>query len=260
MELGARLKQARLEAGLSQRQLCGDTITRNMLSQIENGAARPSMDTLRYLSQRLGKPISYFLEETAVTSPNLGLMEQARKCYGAGDPEKTLETLEGYAGPDPVFDGEYGLLRGLSLMAMAEQAVRENRLPYAKELLEAAGEVRPFYPLPEEKRQRLLYQAGAQAALPDLDDTLLLYAQAALEQKQYTRAMGLLEGMEDREMPRRSLLLGRLYFEKQDYAAAAVHLAKAEAVYGSQCARLLEVCYRELGDYKRAYEYACKQR
>jgi transcriptional regulator with XRE-family HTH domain len=54
MELGQRLRQARLEAGLSQRQLCGDTITRNMLSLIENGSARPSMDTLRCLAARLG--------------------------------------------------------------------------------------------------------------------------------------------------------------------------------------------------------------
>ena len=63
MELGQRLRQARLEAGLSQRQLCGEVITRNMLSQIENGSARPSMETLRYLASRLGKPISFFLEE-----------------------------------------------------------------------------------------------------------------------------------------------------------------------------------------------------
>ena len=46
MTLGEKIRQARLEAGLSQRQLCGDTVTRNMLSQIENGSARPSMDTL----------------------------------------------------------------------------------------------------------------------------------------------------------------------------------------------------------------------
>ena len=53
MELGQLLKQARLEAGLTQRQLCGGKITRNMLSQIENGSAKPSMDTLRYLAERL---------------------------------------------------------------------------------------------------------------------------------------------------------------------------------------------------------------
>ena len=63
MELGQRLKQARLEAGLSQRQLCGEEITRNMLSLIENGSARPSMETLRYLASRLGKPMGYFLEK-----------------------------------------------------------------------------------------------------------------------------------------------------------------------------------------------------
>ena len=50
MELGDKLRQARLDAGLTQRQLCGDRITRNMLSQIENGLARPSMQTLRYLA------------------------------------------------------------------------------------------------------------------------------------------------------------------------------------------------------------------
>ena len=55
MELSQKLKQARLDAGLSQKALCGDRITRNMLSQIENGSARPSMDTLRYLAGQLGK-------------------------------------------------------------------------------------------------------------------------------------------------------------------------------------------------------------
>ncbi|WP_353959843.1 helix-turn-helix domain-containing protein, partial [Klebsiella pneumoniae] len=59
MALGELLKQARLEKGLSQRQLCGEEITRNMLSQIENGSAKPSMATLSYLAGRLGKPVSY---------------------------------------------------------------------------------------------------------------------------------------------------------------------------------------------------------
>ena len=60
MELGEKLRQARLRLGLSQRQVCGDQITRNMLSRIENGAARPSMKTLGCLAARLGKPVSYF--------------------------------------------------------------------------------------------------------------------------------------------------------------------------------------------------------
>ena len=77
MELGKRLKEVRLALGLSQRELCGDEITRNMLSQIENGSAKPSMDTLKYLAARLGKPVSYFLEEETVTSPNQTVMAAA---------------------------------------------------------------------------------------------------------------------------------------------------------------------------------------
>jgi transcriptional regulator with XRE-family HTH domain len=60
MELGEKLRQARLEAGLSQRQLCGEEITRNMLSLIENGSAKPSMKTLQYLAARLGKASAIF--------------------------------------------------------------------------------------------------------------------------------------------------------------------------------------------------------
>ena len=53
MELGEKLRQARLEAGLSQRQLCGERITRNMLSQIEHGSARPSMDPSKNLATQV---------------------------------------------------------------------------------------------------------------------------------------------------------------------------------------------------------------
>ena len=78
MTLGEKIKQARLEAGLSQRQLCGEEVTRNMLSQIENGSAKPSMATLSYFATRLGKSVSFFLEEEAVCSPNQEIMTAAR--------------------------------------------------------------------------------------------------------------------------------------------------------------------------------------
>ena len=94
MELAEKLKSARLEAGLSQRQLCGDVITRNMLSQIENGSAKPSMATLQYLAQRLGKSVSYFLEEQAVVSPNLDAMEKARHAYEQKAYALALNALE----------------------------------------------------------------------------------------------------------------------------------------------------------------------
>ena len=37
-------------------------------------------------------------------------------------------------------------------------------------------------------------------------------------------------------------------------------LQAAETVYPEEAIPLLEICFRELGDYQKAYQYACKQR
>ena len=121
MTLGEKLRQARLEAGLTQKALCGDRITRNMLSLIESGSAKPSMDTLVYLADRLGKSVGYFLGQE-------GPMDQAREHYIQGRYDQALELLT--HGP------EADLLRALCLLAQAKQAIREGKLPYARQLLE----------------------------------------------------------------------------------------------------------------------------
>lgn len=48
---------------MTQKELAGEEITRNMLSRIENGAATPSLQTLLYLAERLGVPAGYLLSE-----------------------------------------------------------------------------------------------------------------------------------------------------------------------------------------------------
>ena len=127
MELGEKLRQARMEAGLSQRALCGEEITRNMLSRIENGAARPSMGTLQYLAARLGKPVSYFLEETAVCSPNQAVMAKARQLFDEGDFAGVKQALSGYRAPDETYDRERQLLESVTLLNLAEQAIGDGK-------------------------------------------------------------------------------------------------------------------------------------
>lgn len=269
MTLGEKLRQARLEAGLSQRQLCGDTITRNMLSQIENGTARPSMDTLRYLAGRLGKSLGYFLDEEAARLPNLAAIRRARSAWDARDPAGVTEALADYQGPDQVFDREKGLLEALACLAMAETALAQERRLYALDLLAKAADMIQAggYLTEELERKRLLLLARAggtglgelSAALPSLDQELLIRAAGALESGDNQRCAALLEAAEDRERPEWQLLRGRGYMAQGDYAQAAECLHRAEEAY-PETAALLERCYRELDDYKKAYYYACKQR
>lgn len=265
MDLGQKLRQARLAAGLSQRQLCGDEITRNMLSQIENGSACPSMDTLRYLARQLGKPISYFLEDEAVTSPNQALMERARTAFGEKDYATALTTLDTYQKFDPVFDWERHLLVALSCMELAEQAICAHRLPYAAQLLEQAadtGSKTPYYNAAME-RQRLILLAECSnqpIPLPSDDRALLLRARAALAQDDPSRAEQYLDAAEDHSTPEWNLLRGHACIELGDLPQALPCLKAAEEQYPKEAIPQLEHCCRELEDYKEAYFYACKLR
>lgn len=270
MELGQKIRQARLDAGLSQRQLCGEEITRNMLSQIENGSASPSMATLRFLAERLGKNISYFLEEQAVTSSNLERMERLRQAYAQETWTQAWELLQDYQGPDPVFDPERWLLESLVAMKLAEKAIQENRLPYGAQLLEIAGEAgerTPYYgPELERKRLLLLFGVAPQHAttlaekLPTEDGEWLLRATAALERGDYARCRQLLDGAEGRDDPQWNFLRGEACLLDQQFQEALEYYQKAEGALPQKVFPRLERCYRELGDYKMAYEYACKQR
>jgi transcriptional regulator with XRE-family HTH domain len=267
MELGKRLRQARMEAGLSQRQLCGDEITRNMLSQIENGSAKPSMATLQYLAGRLGKPISFFLEEQAVTSPNLEVMASARDAFSAGDPALAVKLLENYRSPDNTFDPEYALLLYKSLLSLSAQAIAEQKFPYAVYILEQAGQLQSIYIDTGLERQRLLLlhqadpanAAAIAAAFPTDDRELLLRGQAALDSGDASRCAQLLAAAWDQSDSRISLLMGRARLALQEYDQASQHLLAAESQFPAETAPLLEACYRELGNFQKAYEYARKQ-
>lgn len=268
MDMGQKIKQARLEAGLSQRQLCGDTITRNMLSLIESGRARPGMDTLCFLAGRLGKPVSYFLEEDAVMLPNRQVMDDARQAYCRGDWADALAALEEYQGNDPVFDRERYLVEGLCLTELAAVALDAGKTAYARALLQRAESAAEKTPYADGlTRKRLLLSARAWpeqaenfvSALPSWDVEALARGWAAYSRGDYGRCAEILEASESRN-PEWFLLRGMGALEQGLLEAAAQYLRRAEEALPDRVAVLLERCYRELGDYKLAYEYAVKRR
>ena len=262
MELSQKLKQARLEAGLSQKALCGNRITRNMLSQIENGSARPSMDTLKFLAGQLGKPLSYFLEDNAVTSPNQELMAKAREAA----PSETLHLLGRYQAPDPTFDQERWLLEALACLTLAEDALSQGKPAYARNLLERAeiaGNHTPYYTTDNQRRRLLLlHKAGTtvpETDLPSLDEELLLRSDAALAQCDFDRCAAYLAICE-KKSPRWHYLSGNLLFAKKEFSLARPHFEAAWELDPKACCSRLEDCCRGMGDFAGAYFYACKLR
>ncbi|MDE3194121.1 MAG: tetratricopeptide repeat protein [Chloroflexota bacterium] len=98
-KLGARIRQARIEAGLSQAQLGQPHFTRAYVSALELGKIRPAMKSLEFLASKLGKPTAYFLEDGEEARKrkerDLELTAAAALVHRATAPEalKRIETL-----------------------------------------------------------------------------------------------------------------------------------------------------------------------
>ena len=92
MELGSKIKEARLEAGLSQKQLCGDQITRNMLSSIENGKAQPSLSTIQYIANMLKVPVGFLLAEEGdeIVYQKMNALSNIKRAYRAEEMTEPL--------------------------------------------------------------------------------------------------------------------------------------------------------------------------
>ena len=116
-ELGRRIKEARLAKKLTQAEVVGDFITRNMLSQIESGAALPSVKTLQYLSRVLEVPMSQLMPEEEPSADGAAEYMELRLLFEKGEYARVAEAPE-IAG----FTDELTALRARSFLALASRA------------------------------------------------------------------------------------------------------------------------------------------
>ena len=61
MNIGEKIRELRVAKLMTQAELAGSHITRNMLSCIENGSAQPSLSTILYIAKRLNVPAGFVL-------------------------------------------------------------------------------------------------------------------------------------------------------------------------------------------------------
>src|SRR6266700_7094370 len=63
------VKQARREAGMSLAQVANGTVSRTAIYFVETGKAKPSMETLRLIAERTGRPLDFFLADPSTIEP-----------------------------------------------------------------------------------------------------------------------------------------------------------------------------------------------
>ena len=87
MNIGEKIRDLRVAKLMTQAELAGDHITRNMLSCIENGAAMPSLSTVCYIAGRLNVPVGFLLAEEGdeLVYRKMNSMSNIKRAYTIGD-------------------------------------------------------------------------------------------------------------------------------------------------------------------------------
>ncbi|HEX2193373.1 MAG TPA: helix-turn-helix transcriptional regulator, partial [Candidatus Limnocylindria bacterium] len=286
-QIGARLRDARARAGLTQQQLAGERYTKAYISALETGIARPSMVALSYLSERLGLAPSHFLDEPTPAWTRLevdmqlaaGDWEAAAEGYGrlltdTLDDQSRAEVLRGRAealarldrGREAVAAASEAARLFGGLGRVADEALARYWLAYGLYLSDAEGEARSML------NSLLERVRGGLKVEPEFEMRLLM-ALAAVESRtgNYAQSLAHLEaarGMaDDLDDRRRAMFLYNLaisYRETGDVEAAiragtqglALLRAAGSGFESAQIENDLAMAYLATGNVARADELA----
>ncbi len=280
MNIGERIRELRVSKLMTQSDLAGDRITRNMLSCIENGTANPSLSTILYLAGRLNVPAGFLLAEAGdeIVYRKISNLSNIKRAYTAGD-LRGCRSLCFSGCPEP--DDEISLLLANCDAGIAVEEFENGRLRSSCRFFdEALGYAeKTIYPTDAvvasarvyfrymERISHTLYSDMLDSESPDelqSNSALVAYLNAWDDldagNAEAARSFLLSSSVDSFEATHIRI---RLWMLEGDYRQAQKALSmllmeetplSKVALYTVLCE--LEVCCREIEDFKGAYNYA----
>jgi len=174
--LGARVRQLRTAAGLTQDELAGERCSKEYVSQIERGKTRPTATTLEWISETLGVDVTYL--ETGQTWSEYAAVEaavaRAEAAVEGQHYEDAIETLSAlrYSPDAPELE-----LRGLLAQSWANLYFGDVK--QALELLASARAIAENEIFSDVERAEVLYRMGVcRYKLSSINSALMLLNEA----------------------------------------------------------------------------------
>ena len=284
MNIGERIRELRISKLMTQADLAGDHITRNMLSCIENGSANPSLSTIVYIAGRLGVPAGFLLAEQGdeMAYRKMSNLSNIKKAYTTGDVQSCRSLcLSGC--PEP--DDEISLLlancdTGIAVEEFWSGRLRsscrffDEALSYAEKTIYSTdaieAEIRVYFRYME-RISHTLYSdlLDEEKALSVKSNTVLsqyLDALYALDDSDVSVAEQLIDQLTNSgensffkaHLQNKLLMIDKNYKQAQKALQqllqdSSTPLNKIELYTVLED---LEICCRENEDYKSAYRYA----
>lgn len=271
MLLGEKIKAARKAKGITQSQLAGDRLTRNMISRIETGTANPSLDTVKYLANNLSLPISYLLSE----DDDLLFYEKKEKmpviysAYVTKDFSYCIEKIDSLSG----LDDELAYILATSLFERGKHNVLRGALRSAIEDFSRAEKVVALTVLNTvhiSTALKMYKSIASNIQAPLLEFNEAEYIDGLYSTFDYDIYRYLVQDYEydfKNESIKCHAAAKRLIRERR-YSDAVVKLLEASEkilnggynsfiIFGIYTD--LEQCYKQLFDFENAYRYASKR-
>lgn len=280
MNIGEKIRSLRVAKLMTQSELAGNQITRNMLSSIENGNAQPSLSTILYIAKALNVPAGFLLAEEGdeIVYQKMNGLSNIKRAYRAED-WLGCRSLCLASCPDP--DDEIRLILANCDLEIAKAAFWNGKIRYAcrffDEAIQYAEET--LYPAKHIRAEVSVYfrymmrisQTLYSGTLDEVDEgdvicqtpfSMYLDALDRLDQVDALWEESLIDQFEDASFFKEHLRAKQL-MEQGDYDAAKSRLLSLlesgelplneVELYAILCD--LEICCREAEDYKGAYQF-----
>lgn len=137
MKIGEKIKSVRSSKMMTQAELAGDGITRNMLSKIENGTALPSLPTLLYIASRLNIPAGYLIAEddNEFIYKKINCIDNIKRAFTGGEFELCRSICLNELS---CIDDETAYILSECLLGIAKEKFEEGRLFAARGFFDEA--------------------------------------------------------------------------------------------------------------------------
>lgn len=257
MNLGEKIRLARQNAGMTQAQLAGDQITRNMLSQIENGLAMPSLPTALYIADRLGLDAGILFSDGG--EENLYFLTkrlpEMKRLYQKGEYGKVIEL---FAGNCDECD-EAVLILAECYIKKAYASYKEGKLKTALKYCESAvkNAQKGFYSSESVRLKSEALEVMISLVSPYIKQTKHkdegvkalkeLYIDISGQKTFYNKRFEAKKLIEEGRYDKASQLIKGLLKER------SIDVPLVYELYGD-----LEICYSELKDFENAYDVSRK--
>lgn len=286
MDIGGKIKTIRIEKLMTQKELSGELITRNMLSQIENGVAQPSLSTVCYLAKRLGVPAGYLLSEgeEEFVYNKTRVMRNIKKAYI----DKNFQLCRDMCVSSfDEFDDELELILTDCCVGEAEELIRNGKLYKGRDMLDEAlcHSKKTIYSSPTQKKRVYVMFHLLKSFSPTLDsnetdiDEMDELLDPILYEDVFCKYISVIFGstapgddksmlgdkdnLSDRDKLYLSHLCAKREMNKSEYKKATMILKSImdgetvpERLLLYMCCEDMEKCCKEMEDYRGAYEFS----